>query len=55
MVYLLDGDDPICYYRCRPDDFIDPDAEMQWVPLINDQAVGEITDAYKAGMVSFRM
>lgn len=55
FVYLMDGDDPVCYYRCKASEFNKPNAELKWVPLINDLAVGSITKAYKAGMISFRL
>ena len=54
-IYLMDGDSPICYYRCKASEFKNPNAELKWVALINDKSVGDISKAYKAGMISFRL
>ena len=54
-IYIMNGDKPICFYRGKPEDFTDPNPDMVWVPLVNDRSVGEITESYKAGMISFRL
>ena len=54
-VYILNGDSPIWYYRGNPSNFVDPNPDMTWAPLINDKSVGAITESYKAGMISFRL
>ena len=55
FIYLLDGDDAICYYKGEAKDFTDPHAQLHWVPLINDRSVGDVDKAYRAGMISFKL
>lgn len=55
IVYVMDGNDPICYYRAKASEFADPNAEMKWVALINDKSVGEVKEAFKAGMLAFKL
>ena len=55
IVYLMDDDDPICYYRAKATEFANPNAEMKWVALTNDKSVDKVSKYYKAGMISFRL
>lgn len=55
VVYLMDDDKPICYYRAKASEFAEPNADMKWVALINDKSMGKIQESYKAGMISFRL
>ena len=51
FVYLMNGKDPICFWKGSVLDFFDKDPKMQWFPFTNDMAVGDVDEAYKAGMV----
>lgn len=55
IISLMDGDDPVCYYRQDVENFLNPDAEYRWVLLKPDPAVGEVTDPNKAGILSFKL
>lgn len=54
-VYLMDGDNPICYYKGHIEDFMEPDAQIKWVELTNDLSVGKIKESHKAGLLSFKL
>lgn len=54
-IYIMDGDNPICYYRCKATEFREPNADLKWVALINDKSVGQVSEAHQAGMLSFRL
>ena len=54
-IYLMHDDDAICYWRGEADDFTNPCPEMRWVPLVNDLSVGDVQNAYEAGIISFRL
>ncbi len=55
FVYLMDGDSPICYWKGDTKEFTKPNAEIKWVEMTNDLAVGKIKDANKAGLISFKL
>jgi len=54
-VYLMDGSDPICYWRGQVADFINPDPEFRWLPFINDLSIGAVSNGYEAGLVQVKM
>ena len=51
----MDGDSPICYWKGDTKDFTNPNAEVKWVEMTNDLAVGKIKEANKAGIISFKL
>jgi hypothetical protein len=51
----MDGSHPICYWQGRAKDFMDPNPKIRWVPLLNDSAVDEVEEHFKAGMISIRL
>jgi hypothetical protein len=55
FVYLMLGDKPICYYKCKIEEFMDPNPIFRWIQLLNDQAIGKIVESHKAGMISFKL
>ena len=55
FIYIMDGDNPIWYYRGKASEFAEVNSLMKWVPLINDKSIGTITESYKAGMISFKL
>lgn len=54
-LYLMDDGKPICYWRGPATLFSEPNAELKWVPLTNDLAIGKIDHPHQAGMISFRL
>ena len=34
---------------------MDPNAQIKWVELTNDLAVGKISESHKAGLISFKL
>jgi hypothetical protein len=51
----MDGSKPICYWRGQAADFLDPNPELKWVPLVNDEAIGKVDEPHRAGLVSIRL
>jgi hypothetical protein len=51
----MDGKEPVCYYRGKVSDFLDPEPEFKWFEFTNDMAVGEVEDSHKAGMVKLKI
>lgn len=54
-LYLMQGDKPICYFKDHVENYSNPDAQWKWVELINDLSIGKVTDANKAGLLSFKL
>jgi hypothetical protein len=46
FVYLMDGDDPVCYWKGSILDFFNPDPAVKWFALNNDLAVGKVKEAH---------
>lgn len=56
FIYLKKGDEYICYNRSSVKDWLDPDPKsMAWVQMKPDGAIGEVKDAYKAGLIGVRI
>lgn len=51
----MDDDSPICYWKGYAKDFTNPNAELKWVEMKNDLAVGKIEEANMAGIISFKL
>ena len=51
----MHGDNPICFYKGKIDDFMEPNAEIKWVELMNDLSVGKISESHTAGIISFKL
>jgi hypothetical protein len=55
-VFLMDGEDAVCFWRGECKDFADPNPPcMKWCALTNDESIGKVKNAYDAGMVSIKM
>ncbi len=54
-VYLMSGDKPIAFYKAEIAEFLDPNPKMKWLQLNCDLAIGKVTDAHKAGLVSVKL
>ena len=55
FVYLMDGSYPICYWKGKVADFMDPNPQFQWLRLKNDKAVGKVDEDHEAGMLQFKL
>ena len=40
FIYLMDGSYPICFWKGKVSDFLDPNPEFRWITLKNDKAIG---------------
>lgn len=54
-VYLMDGDEPVCYRRFDIEQIGDKNPEFRWLGLINDKSIGKVDEHYKAGIVQMRL
>lgn len=55
FVYILQGDNPICYFKADVKDFFDPNPQVKWVEMTNDMSIGKVTESFKAGLISFKL
>lgn len=44
FVYLMDGDDPICYWKGKSVEFFNPSPEFKWRPFTNDLSVNQVSE-----------
>lgn len=51
FVYLMDGDEAICYWNGKASDFVDPNPKNKWIHLKKERAVGKVEKDYEAGMI----
>jgi len=54
-IYIMSGDKQICFYQAEVEDFLDPNPEMIWLQMKCDLAVGKVTEAHKAGVISLKL
>ena len=55
-VYLMDGNEPICFWKGLAKDFTDINPKRyQWLPLTADLAKGKVAKNYEAGLISIKM
>lgn len=54
FVYLMDGTYPICYWKGKVSEFLDPDPKYRWLILKNDKAVAKVDHDYEAGMIQMK-
>jgi hypothetical protein len=50
FVYLMNGDDPICFWKGSVLEFFNPSPMFKWYPFTNDLAVGDVQKPENAGM-----
>jgi len=55
IVQLMDGDDPICYYKENISSFTEKDPAMQWFSFVPDLCVGKIKQPFQVGQFSFKL
>jgi hypothetical protein len=51
----MDDDKPISWWKGKLADFDTVESKFKWLQLKADRAVDEVSDDYKAGMVSVKM
>ena len=55
-VYLMNGDTPVCYWKGKVTEFLDPSpAKYRWLVMKNDKAVGEVENDYEAGLLQVKI
>ena len=54
-VYLMSGDYPICWWKGKVSDFLNPDPEYRWLTMKNDKAYGYVAKEHEAGMIQIKM
>lgn len=56
FVYLLDGEVPVCFWSGNISEFTNPNpVNFRWIPMMCDLSIGEVTEIWKAGMISFKL
>jgi len=54
-IYLLDGDEPICFWAGPATEFTNPNAPHRWIPLQADLAKGKVKNSWEAGLISVKL
>ena len=54
-MYLMSGNNPICFYKGDVKDFLDPNPLLKWVSLTPDLAIGKVSETHKAGLLSLKL
>lgn len=54
-VYLMDGKNPVCYYKEHMKNFLDPNPKTKWIQMQPDLAIGSVKEAHKAGVISLKL
>ena len=54
-VYLMDGKNPVCYYKEHIKNFLDPNPKMKWIQMQPDKSIGKVDEPHEAGIISFKM
>ena len=54
-VYLMNGDVPICWWKGKVTEFLDPNPTYRWLIMKNDKAIGEVVNDYEAGMIQLKL
>lgn len=55
FVYLMDGENPICFWKGSVSDFNDPNPKAKWLNMKADKAIDKVDKEYEAGMIQFKM
>jgi hypothetical protein len=55
FIYLMDGDEPVCFRRDSIRNFMDPKIPTKWMEFEPDRAVGKVYKAYKSGFFSMKL
>ena len=54
FVYLMDGSTPICFWKGKVSEFINPDPSYRWLILKNDKSIGKVSEDHEAGMIQMK-
>ena len=54
-IYLMDGDNAVCYIQEEIETFMDPNPQFRWYELQPDLSVGKVKEAHMAGLVSIKL
>jgi hypothetical protein len=46
FIYLKKDDKRICYARLPVTDFYDPDADIKWITMTPDKAIGKVKEIH---------
>ena len=55
FVYLMSGEDPICFARLKTEEFMDPDMKERWFNLTPNKAVGKVVNSWEGGHILLRL
>ena len=55
FIYLMNGKDPISYYKADIETFMNQSPEIQWFEMNPDLSIGKIKDHYKSGIISVKI
>lgn len=55
FIYLMKGNDAVCFYKADVEQFTKPDPDWQWIQLLPDLSMGKVKDAHKAGVISIKL
>lgn len=55
FIYLMYKSTPVCYWKGKVKDYIDPNPKYQWLSLKVDKAIGKIENDYEAGMIQLKL
>lgn len=51
----MSGEYPVCWWKGRVSDFMEPNAEYKWLNMKNDKAYGYVTKEHEAGMIQLKL
>ena len=51
FVYLMDGKVPICFWKGKVTEFLNPDPSYRWLILKNYRAICSVAEDHEAGMI----
>ena len=54
-IYLLEGDEPICFWKGLAKDFMDPSPKFKWFPLTCDLSKGKVSNSWEAGLIQVKL
>jgi hypothetical protein len=51
FIYLMAGNEPICFWKGKVSEFIEPSPDQRWLILKVDKAIGKVENDFDAGMI----
>ena len=46
---------PVCWWKGRVSDFMDPNPQYKWLTMKNDKAYGYVTKEHEAGLIQLKL